>query len=267
MTVGKGAQTITAKASRPVVAVGRVTEVQTSGAKGSKSYKSSDSSVARVMSDGSVVGRKVGTVKIKVTAGATAGYESASDTVTIKVVPAAPESLSCSNQATGIKLKWSQVAGANGYKIYRGSTLVKTITSGKTVTYTDTKANSNCSKYTFKIVAKASTGDSTLSKSCTTYRVAAPSISSVANSSASSMTVKWGKNTKASGYQIKYSTSGTFESGNKSLTVYGGATASKAIFSLKKGKKYYVIVRAFKTAGGVQFWSAWSPVKSVKISK
>ncbi|SDL27023.1 Leucine rich repeat-containing protein [Sarcina sp. DSM 11001] len=266
-TINKAAQKITAKASAASVAVGKTVTISVTGAKGKKSYKSSNTAIATVTTAGSVAAKKVGTVKITATSAATANFKAASKTVTINVVPAATASLKAENQPTGIKLTWKKVTGANGYKVYRGSTLVKNITSGSTVTYTDTKANTNGTKYTFKIVAKASTGDSTLSKSVITYRVARPAISSAANSAAGKMTVKWAKNAKANGYQLQYSTSKTFASGKKNVNVAGAATVSKAISSLAKGKTYYVRLRTYKTVGSTKHWSAWSATKTVKINK
>ena len=266
-TINKAAQSITAKAASSSVAVGKTTTVSITGNKGSKSFKSSDTTVATVSSTGVVTAKKVGTVKITATSAATSNYNAASKTVTIKVVPAATASLTAANQATGIKLTWKKVTGANGYKVYRGSTLIKTITSGSTVTFADTAANTNGTKYTYKIVAKASTGDSTLSKSVAVYRVARPTISSATNSAASKMTVKWGKNAKANGYQIQYSLSSSFASGNKTVNITSASTVSEVIGSLTKGKTYYVRIRTYKTVGSTKYWSEWSAKKSVKISK
>ena len=81
------------------------------------------------------------------------------------------------------------------------------------------------------------------------------------------MTVKWGKNAKASGYQIHYCMDKTFKTGNKSVSVTSAGTVAKAIASLTKGKTYYVRIRTYKTVGSTKYFSAWSPVKSVKISK
>ena len=265
--IKKASQSITAKALASSVAVGKTTTVTITGAEGNKSYKSSDTTIATVTSAGTVTARKVGTVKITATSAATENYNAASKTVTIKVVPAATASLTAANQATGIKLTWKKVTGANGYKVYRGSTLIKTITSGSTVSFADTKANTNGTKYIFKVVAKGTTGDSTLSKSVTVYRVARPAISSAANSAAGKMTVKWGKNAKATGYQIQCSTDKTFKSGNKSVTITSASTVSKVIASLTKGKTYYIRIRTYKTVGSAKYWSEWSAVKSVKISK
>ncbi len=265
--INKAAQSITVKSSASSVPVGKTAAVTITGNKGTKSYKSSNTAVATVSSAGVVTGKKVGTVTITAASASTSNYNAASKTLTIKVVPAATASLTASNLATGIKLSWKAVTGANGYKLYRNSTLVKTITSGSTVTFTDTKANTNGTKYVYKVVAKASTGDSTLSKSRTVYRVARPAISSATNSAASRMTVKWGKNAKATGYEIQYSTSKTFASGNKTVTAAGASTVSKVITGLTKGKTYYVRIRSFKTVTSTKYRSAWSTVKSVKIQK
>ena len=144
---------------------------------------------------------------------------------------------------------------------------MKTVSSGSTVTFSDTKANTNGTKYTYKVVAFAGTGDSTLSKSKTFYRVSRPAVSSLTNSASKKMTVKWAKNSKATGYEIQYSTSKTFASGNKTVKITSKATVSKVIGSLTKGRTYYVKIRTYKTVSGTKYYSAWSAKKSVKIAK
>jgi uncharacterized protein YjdB len=267
-TINKAAQSITANSSLATVSVGKAATVSTTGAKGAVTYTSSNASVATVDSKtGVVTGKKVGTVTITAQSAATANYSAASKAVTIKVVPAATTSLSAANLETGIKLTWKKVAGANGYIIYRNGSKIKTITSGSTVTYTDKKANTNGTKYTYKVVAKATTGTSTLSRSLTTYRVARNAISSLASRAAGKMTVKWKRNSKANGYQVQYSKSKSFSSGNKTLTITKNTLINKTIGSLTKGKKYYVRVRSFKTVGGKKYYSAWSAVKAVTVKK
>ena len=266
-TIKKAAQTMTAKAAASSIAVGKTTTVSITGAKGTKSFKSSDISIATVdKSTGKLTAKKVGTVKITATSAATSNFNAASKTVTVKVVPAATASLTAANQATGIKLTWKKVTGATGFLVYRGSSKIATIKSGSTVTCTDSKANTNGTKYTYKIIATASTGNGP-AKSVTTYCVARPAISSVTNSASKKMTVKWGKNAKASGYQIHYCTDKTFKSGNKSVSITSASTVSKVIGSLTKNKTYYIRIRTYKTVGSTKYFSSWSPVKSVKISK
>jgi hypothetical protein len=267
-TINKAAQAITAKAKASTIFVGKTTTITVTGAKGTKSFTSADKTIATVDSKGKITAKKAGTVKITVKAAASedGNYKAAtSKTVTIKVVPASVTSLTAANQATGVKLTWKKITGVTGYKVYRGSTLLKKITSASTVTYTDTKANTNGTKYTFKVVPYISTVDGT-SKSVITYRLSKPAISSATNSAAGKATVKWGKNTKATGYEIWYSTSKTFST-KKTATITKNTTVSKTLTSLTKGKTYYIKIRSYKTVSGKKYYSAWSAVKTVKITK
>ncbi len=78
-------------------------------------------------------------------------------------------------------------------------------------------------------------------------------------------TVKWKKQSaQISGYQIQYSTSSKFKSGNKTVTVSGTKKTSQAIKKLKAKKKYYVRIRTYRTVQGKKYYSSWSSVKSVK---
>ena len=267
--INKAAQSITIKSSATTISVGETAVVSITGAKGKKSYKTSDKTIAAVdAAAGKMTAKKVGYVTITATSGATDDFNAASKTVRLKIVPAATASLTAANQPTGIRLTWKEVAGANAYFIFRDGTQIAAVRDGSVVTYTDKKANTNGTKYVYKIIASASvTGRSTHSKSVTAYRVDRPAISSLTNSGANKMTVKWGKNAKATGYQVQYCPDKTFKTGNKSVTVSGASTVSKEISGLVKGKTYYVRIRTFKTAGSTKYFSGWSPVKSVKITK
>ena len=44
-------------------------------------------------------------------------------------------------------------------------------------------------------------------------------------------------------------------------------TTSKQIKGLKKGKKYYVRIRSFKTVSGKKYYSAWGAKKAVTIKE
>ncbi|MBR5428229.1 MAG: fibronectin type III domain-containing protein, partial [Clostridia bacterium] len=175
------------------------------------------------------------------------------------------------NTASGITVGWTKVTGATGYYVYRkegsGSySLVKKITSGATVSYSDTAVkDSNGTKYTYYVRAYKSTTLSAYTAKAT-YRVTGVTVSSLTNSAAKTMTVKWAKNEKATGYEIQYATNSGFTSA-KTVTVSGASTLSKAIASLTKGSTYYVRVRAYKTVSSVKYYSAWSAAKSVKITK
>ena len=264
-TINKAAQKLTAKAAATSIPVGKTTTLSVTGAKGKTTWASANNALATVTGS-TVKGVKVGTVEFKVTAAETDNYKAATAEVAVKVLPAATTKLVAANQAKGIKLTWAKVAGANGYVVYRNNKKIKTITSGSTVTFTDAAANTNGTKYVYKVVAKATTGVSTLSKSLATYRVARPAITSLKNTASKKMTVKWGKNAKATGYQIQYSLKANF-AGAKTVTAAKAATVSKVIGGLTKGKTYYVRIRTYKTVGKTKYYSLWSVAKKVKISK
>ncbi|MCD7838165.1 MAG: S8 family serine peptidase [Clostridiales bacterium] len=178
---------------------------------------------------------------------------------------------SLTNTSKGITVKWSKVTGASGYYVYRKTSggsyqKIATVKSGSTVSYSDTAVKSKSgTTYTYAVRAySGSTLGGYVGK--TTVRLTGVSISSLKNSSSKKITVKWGKNTKATGYLIQYSTSSSFSS-YKTVTVSSYKTVCKTISSLTKGKKYYVRVRAYKTVSGTKYYSAWSSTKNVKISR
>ena len=77
-------------------------------------------------------------------------------------------------------------------------------------------------------------------------------------------TVKWKKqSTQTAGYQIVYSTSSKFISGNKYVTITNNKTTAKKITKLKAKKKYYVKIRTYKTVNGTRYYSGWSSVKAI----
>jgi hypothetical protein len=183
----------------------------------------------------------------------------------VKILPAATKTFKASNVAgKGIKLTWAKVAGATNYVIYRNGKPINTV--GNIASWTDTGANSNGAKYTFKICASASTGESKSAKSVVYYKLNRPAKPKVTNSATRKMTVKWSKNAKANGYQIQYSPKSNFSSA-KSVSVKKAGIVTKVIGNLAKGKIYYVRVRSYKKAGGKYYYSAWSARKAVKISK
>ena len=171
--INRAAQKLTLKASASRVSAGRTMTVKAGGARETKKYsfKSSNKAVAKISSTGKITGVKVGTAKIRVSTPATKNYKAGSKTITVKVVPTATKSLKASNQVGGIKLTWAKVAGANGYYLYRDGKRITTISKGSTVTWLDKKAGTKNKRYTYKIIAKASTGASTLSKSVGIRRV------------------------------------------------------------------------------------------------
>ncbi|MBR6159384.1 MAG: fibronectin type III domain-containing protein, partial [Lachnospiraceae bacterium] len=174
--------------------------------------------------------------------------------------------LTASNTSGGIRLSYSKVKNATKYLIYRNNSLIATVTGDSAATYTDKNKLKNGTKYTYKVVAVTNTSPR-ISKSVVIYRLSGGKITSAKNVKGRKMKVSWKKNSKASGYQIQYSTRSDFSSNKKTVNIKGKSTVSKKISKLTRGKKYYVRERAYKKSGGKKYYSAWSAVKKVTISK
>jgi len=111
-------------------------------------------------------------------------------------------------------------------------------------------------------------GGSTVTPTQPKVTVKKASVKSVKNKKSKQMTVTWKKVSGASGYELQYSTTKKFtKSKTKTVKVKKGTTTSKTIKKLKKGKKYYVRVRAYKTVKGKKYYGKYSAIKSVKIKK
>lgn len=76
-------------------------------------------------------------------------------------------------------------------------------------------------------------------------------------------TVTWKKVSGAAGYEVTYSLKKKFKNA-KTVTV-SSSKAKAVIRKLKKNKKYYVKVRAFKTYRGQTYYGNYSKVKKVTI--
>ena len=132
-----------------------------------------------------------------------------------------------------------------------------------TVTYAT--GRKNVGKYTVKVTFK---GNYSGSKNLT-FTINPPKTSiSKLTAGKKAFTAKWAKKTtQVTGYEIQYSTSKTFASGNKTVKVTSAKTVSKTIKSLKAKKTYYVRIRTYKTVNKVNYYSDWSAKKSVTTKK
>lgn len=172
----------------------------------------------------------------------------------------------------GISLGTASISGISD-KAYTGKAQTPSVTvkiGSKTLTKnTDyTVAYSNNTK-TGKVTVTV-TGTGNYSGSKKVYFNIVPkkeAIVSVTAVKTKKLTVKWTKDSLASGYQIHYSRSKTFASGNVTSTVSNNAAYSKTLTGLKLGKTYYIQVRAYKVIDGKKAYGSWSSVKYKKVSK
>lgn len=240
---------------------------------GKLTFASSNQKVATVTAKGVVKGLKAGTVIITVKAAGDKNHEAATQKVKITVYAYATPSISkVENVNGGVKITAGKVSGAAKYRFFyktgKGNWTKLADTTSTSFTW---KKATNGTKYSFTVRCiskdgKTYTSDQNNTGKTITY-VAAPTLSSVKNTKAKTATVAWKKLTGITGFQIQYSTSKTFASGNKTVTVKKAVATSQAITRLTKGKTYYFRIRSYKTVSGKAVYSGWSAAKALKITQ
>ncbi len=175
----------------------------------------------------------------------------------------APVLTSVSNTSSGVKLSWKKVSGADGYYVYRDGKQVKKVTKG--TSFTDTGAKKNGKKCVYQVYAYQGSKKSKVSSKKIAYYLSAPTLKSVtAPKKGTFQAVIKSRNSKAKGYLFQYSEKSNF-SGAKSVWNGSNTKLNRTVSGLKKGKKYYVRVRAYQNISGSKKYSAWSGTKTVKI--
>ncbi len=223
----------------------------------------------------------VGQATITINVAATANYNAATKKITVTVNPTGTKLTSVKSTKIGqLTIKWIKNAAVTGYQVqyatsgkFNGAKTLN-VKSNKTVTRTLSKLKEKQKYYvrirTYKTVGKVNYYSAwSAAKSATVKGVTAPAavkLTSVKSAKAGEMTVKWGKNAKAGGYQLQYATAKNFKSA-KTVAVKKAKTTSTTIKKLTKGKKYYVRIRTYQKVGGKTYYSAWSASKNVTIKK
>lgn len=133
----------------------------------------------------------------------------------------------------------------------------------KDTDYTVTYASGRKAVGSYKVTVKG-TGKYSFTKTLT-FKInpAKAKLTSVTSKSAGTMLVKWNKMSGVTGYQIKYTVGDT----TKTVKVAKASTVSKTIKSLKKGKRYTVSIRSYKTVNDTTYYSAYSSTKDVTVAK
>ncbi len=153
---------------------------------------------------------------------------------------------------------WNGNAQKPSVTVKNGKT--KLASANYTVTYASGRKNVGTYKVTVRLKGNYS-GSKTVSFRINPRGTALTRLSAASGA----FTAVWKKQTaQTTGYQIQYSTSPSFKSGNKTVTVKGTASVSKKIAKLGAGKRYYVRIRTYKTVGKKNYYSAWSAKKTVQ---
>ena len=173
-----------------------------------------------------------------------------------------------------VKIGWRKVAGAEGYQIYRAVSKkgtyrkVKTVKGGNTLSFTDRKKKFNKTYY-YKVRAyrteKGRTVTSKFSNILAGKAKLEKPVVTLRKKAATGMSVSWKRVTGASGYQVGYSLKK--KSGYKTATVNKGSKTKYMRKGLKKGKTYYVKVRAYRTVKGKKVYGSWSVLQALSLKK
>lgn len=165
-------------------------------------------------------------------------------------------------KSSEIKLTWNKIGDGVKYEIqqYKNGKWKKIKTTSKT-SYTVKKLKSNKS-YKFRVRAVV---DSIKGKYSTTLTVkTVPEKTTLTlKAGKKQLTASWKSVSSISGYEVQYSTSKAMK--NAKTVKVKKSSKKTTIKKLKKGKKYYVRVRSYKTVNGKKIYSSWSKVKNVKV--
>ena len=173
-----------------------------------------------------------------------------------------------SSGCNALKLNWSKVNGADGYRVYvKVNGQWKALGNTKSTTYVHKKLETGKS-YTYTVKAykntKSGTVWSSYDKKGITGKAAlsAPSLRKAKRTSAKKATLSWKKVNGASGYVVYRKTNNGRWQIVKKITK--GNITSFTDKKLSKGKKYTYTVRAYRTVGKKNIYSGYNK-KGLKV--
>lgn len=195
------------------------------------------------------------------------GDYSGSKTLSFKIRPEDIESVKSSVSMSAVKLKWSKIYGATGYRVFRydySSKSYKKIADVTGTTYTDKELKSG-TKYTYRVQAFTKDGGSvcwSAERSPSVVVMTKPSAPKVTlKAGTDKATISYNKVRGAYGYQIYMATSKGGEYERIKTTDLLKYTKTK----LTTGKTYYFKVRAYTKVGDVKTYSSFSTTAKVKV--
>lgn len=177
------------------------------------------------------------------------------------------------NSATTATLSWGKVDKVSGYEILKydsnkNSFVHAVYASADSTSYKFTKLqNSALHSYVVKAY-KTIDGDKYFGEQSDAVSVfikpAKAQLTSVTMKN-STLNVEW-KKLDCTGYEIIYTTDSKFKKGLKTVKIKNSNKTKKAIKKLKKGKKYYVKVRAYAVYNGKKLYGSKSTMLSSYFS-
>ena len=161
-------------------------------------------------------------------------------------------------------ISFKKIKGAKYYKVfYRKAGAkkwkVKKVTTNKAVI----KNLKSGAMYQFRVAAYDGNGNR--GKYSSVKRIYIKSVKGIkVNAKKKAAKISWKKVKGASGYQILVSTNKNMKNA-RIINVKGAKRTSYTVKKLKKGKKYYITVRPYKTKGNKKHLGFYSAKKAVKI--
>ena len=266
--INKASQPITVKSTAYTITVGKTATVSITGARGTKSFKSSDTSIAAVnAATGVVTGKKLGKVTITAASAATSNYYAASKTITITV--GLPKPGSCrfnkwnNAQYSSCQIAWNKVEGADGYQSLLswtdGSHAVTTSLKSNVLSQKCTVAVNHVSQ--FKVRAYKNISGSRVYGVWSNVEYITPSPTKLTTKNASSgstlkMNINWNIIYGCNGYNVFLATNpnGTWYWNQSTSTKADATSAAITKFrgsNLKKNTRYYVRIVTRRQRNGV----------------
>lgn len=189
-----------------------------------------------------------------------------------------PKMGSASAVTGGLKIKWNHAVALykneageqyldipEKYIVYRrvGTGKWKELTRGsiaadKSCSGVDINKLKNGTLYSYSIKAVYGGKVGQRSKSVSYYYLTAPT-PKASRLSSNKVKLSWKRNTKASGYQIKYADNTAMKNA-VTKTIKGSKSVSTTLTKLKKNVKYFT-VRSYKTVKGKKYYSAWNGIE------
>ena len=121
---------------------------------------------------------------------------------------------------------------------------------------------------TITITSSATKNRKTAKKNITvTVNPSGTSLTKCTNVKTRKVDIRWKKNSYVTGYEIQYCTNKAFKRGVKTKAITKVSTTKFTASGLANKKTYYVRIRTYKTVSGKKYYSSWSRLKAVKITK
>ncbi len=268
---------------------------------GTLNYTSSNPAVATIDNHGIAVIRGAGTAQIRIWASETANYQaSAEKTITLTVKQAGittpdPSNPSQNPDPNRPSENWPSGNDSNGNPSQtpgaeNGSNELKTaktaytkalgskpfslkVTADTALSFTSSKPNvasvsadgrvtlHKCGK---AVITAAAGSAKTAITICVVPKKAA---AKVVSKKSGQLTVSWKKQKEAAGYVVEYSTDKRFRKNTGQRVIKKTKTTSITLKNLKKGKKYYVRVKAYTSIDGKRAYGAASKLVHKTIQK